>query len=109
MTDNSDFLTRRQLTKTPENVTCDDIFRWMVMFPNGREEVFKTKSSALNYARGTHAKCEVFPVYRTLAQQQPDAEFLAALKEVIHISDRKHNAWDKVKEFIARAERKGGE
>jgi hypothetical protein len=34
-------------------------------------------------------------------------ELLAALKEVVAISDRKHDAWDKAKAAIAKAERPG--
>jgi hypothetical protein len=33
-------------------------------------------------------------------------ELLEALKEVVFISDRKHGAWDKAKETIAKAEGK---
>ncbi len=42
---------------------------------------------------------------RQVSYKPINAEYLAAIKEVVRISDRKHNAWDKVKEFIAKAER----
>jgi hypothetical protein len=39
---------------------------------------------------------------RTLERQ--NAELLAAAKEVLRISDRKHDAWDRLREAIRRAE-----
>lgn len=37
--------------------------------------------------------------------QSSARELLEALKEVVAISDRKHNAWDRAKQAIAKAEK----
>lgn len=45
----------------------------------------------------------------SLNQQSVNAEMLAALREVLRISDRKHVAWDTVKAWVASAEAAGKE
>jgi hypothetical protein len=60
--------------------------------------------------------CSLLPNQDEITREQRDAnaaliasapDLLAALKEVVAISDRKHDAWDKAKAAIAKAERSG--
>ena len=63
------------------------------------------------HPKGLRLICTVFARGDSLKEDIENArliaaapELLEALKEVVAISDRKHNAWDKAKTVIAKAE-----
>lgn len=73
-----------------------------------RMAIAKRIVACVNACAGVHT--DVLNAYTVLEKlREKDAqrdELLAALEAVVTISDRKHDAWDRAKEAIARA--KGG-
>ena len=132
VTDNSDFLTRGQLTKTPENVTCGDVSN-VGDIQAALDDLLVLRSFADKHISMGHSfenrddpKQRVSDLYErikfslTASQHQPDvAELLEALKEIENLCGTvnlsSHNQMREAVEgsieiaatAIARAEKKG--
>jgi hypothetical protein len=61
---------------------------------------FNMKYIKWNAHHWSHVLSAGSKLYLAAPQQAIPSEFLDAVREVIRISDRKHDAWDKVKEYL---------